>query len=115
MNSRTAKHLLRQDAVYWANPINDGYGGYSYDTPVAVKCCWLDKQEKFIGAGAEELVSRAVVLVDQAMAAKGMLALIALADLSSSMEPEDNGAFEIKAVGSGPDFKNQSSIRRVWL
>ena len=115
MNARTAKSRLKQDAVYWANPVNDGYGGYTYDEPVAVKCLWLNRNEKFVSSAAEELVSRAIVMVDQTMAPKGMLALIDFTDLTSSMEPEDNGAYEIKAITDGPDFKGTSILKRVYL
>lgn len=115
MNTRTAQNLLRQKAVYWANPVNDGQGGYTYDTPIEIDCRWLWKQEKFINDKAEEIVSKAIVLVDQDVAIKGMLALTTLDDLNSSELPEDEDAFEIKAFFKSSDYKVKSYTRKAWL
>jgi len=46
MNNRVRKNLLRQTAVYWGSPVNDGYGGKTFAAPVEVQCRWMIKQEK---------------------------------------------------------------------
>ena len=54
--------FLNQTAVYWANPVPDGLGGYTYDDPEEVKVRWTDKQERFFSSesntqnGVEELL-----------------------------------------------------------
>lgn len=115
MNSRIANNLLKQTAVYWGSPVNDGFGKYTYAEPVEIKCCWVDKQEKFLSKNAEELLSQAIVIVDQDVVVGGRLALTTLLQLSSTEVPEDNDALEIKAFQKTPDFKGTTFSRKVWL
>ena len=58
------KHC-KQDAVYWGNPVNDGYGGFTYDIPVEIKCRWEDKKEVFYLSNGEQAISKSVIYVMQ--------------------------------------------------
>ena len=62
----------QQTAVYWGNPVADGLGGYTYNSPIEVKCRWEQKQEvitgqKGPGAHGEEIISKAQIYVLQDM------------------------------------------------
>ena len=46
---KVAKRFCVETAVYWGNPQNDGYGGFTFDTPVEIKCRWEEKSEVDIG------------------------------------------------------------------
>ena len=37
------KRIAVQDCVYWGNPVNDGFGGTTFDYPVEIKCRWTEK------------------------------------------------------------------------
>ena len=115
MNNRIAQKLLKQKAVYWGAPVNDGYGGYTYASPVEINCRWINKQQKFVDSNAEEHLSRAIVIVDQDVVVGGKLALTTLADLDSTQLPENEDSYEIKAVMKSPDFKGTTFHRKVWL
>lgn len=76
-----------QIAVYWGTPVNDGYGGYTYATPIEIACRWEDKTQILgtqVGGevtGGIEL-SRAIVWVTQDVEEEGYLYLGNLDDLS---------------------------------
>lgn len=107
--------FLKQTAVYWGAPIPDGYGGYTYASPVEIKVRWSDKQEKFINQNMEEVLSKSVVMLDQDVVIGGQLALTDLVSLSSSQTPEDNDAYEIKAFSKTPDIRATKFVRKIWL
>lgn len=69
------KYVCVQDAVYWANPVDDGHGGYTWDDPVDIKCRWDDDAKVFTDNQGNELVSMAVVAVLQDLNINGMLCL----------------------------------------
>jgi hypothetical protein len=92
---------LTDTAVYWANPQNDGYGGYLYDDPEEISVRWIDDQRKYLGKTKDfttytEMISRAVIIVNQDLDPGGMIALTTLNDLTSSELPGDNDWFEFK-------------------
>jgi hypothetical protein len=68
--------------VYWGNPVNDGYGGFTYDAPVEISCRWEDKSQLISNAGGETILSRAVVFVLQDLDWDGLLWLGELTDLT---------------------------------
>ena len=115
MRNRILNKLKKQKAVYWANPVNDGFGGYTYDAPVQLMVLWEDKQEKFMSVDMEELLSSSVVHTNQDVEIGGMISLMALADLSSSELPADNDAIEIKAFNKTPDHRGVTFSRKAWL
>ena len=115
MNARVLKRMMKQKAVYWAAPVNDGYGGFAYDVPVEIDCRWEEKQEKFTDINGEDHLSQAVIYVNSDVIIGGQLSLMLLADLSSSSMPEDNDGFEIKAFSKVPGLKADSFLRKIWL
>ncbi len=114
------KKFFNQKAVYWGNPDPDGYGNYTYDEPVQVDVRWTVKQEKFLssqGAGnaVEELLSQVVVLSETDFVLNGELALMSIADLSSSETPETNGALTVKGFEKIPNIKATQFLRKAFL
>jgi hypothetical protein len=103
---------LLQTATYWASPIADGYGGYTFTTPVTIDCRWLLKQELFIDAKGKEKVSAAVVLLGQDVSLGGYLYL----GTSTESNPKDvDSSFEIRGFAKIPDIKGTSFLRKAWL
>ena len=64
-----ARHL-KQDVTHWASTPN-GYGGYSFTGPNALKGRWEDKRELIRDSQGNEVVSQSIVY------------------LSADIEPED--------------------------
>jgi len=87
---------LNQVATYWGNPSPDGWGGQTFDSPVAIDVRWVDKQQLFISVEGKEERSKAVVYVDQDVDLGGFLYL----GTSAETNPEDqDGALEIGRCG----------------
>lgn len=80
---------LRQHAVYWGSPVEDGYGGVSYADPIQISCRWEDKQQIIGTITGNQIVgfqnmSRAIVYVDRDLDVDGFLMLGTLDDLTDS-------------------------------
>ena len=98
--------LCVEDAVYWGNPQDDGYGGFTYDDPVEIKCRWEEKREVVTMAGEDrkgrEIVSKAQVWVLQDVDEEGYLYLGSLDSEAAltSVEEENpasvDGAYKIQ-------------------
>jgi hypothetical protein len=103
----------RQTAVYWGNPTNDGYGGFTFDSPVEIVCRWEDKKQIIPSEGGEELVSRTQVYVTQVLDEQGNLYLGELADLDSD-ETDDpalvSSAYRIMTFNSIPSLHDPTAI-----
>lgn len=107
---------LHQTAVYWANPVADGYGGYTYDAPVEIICRWEEAQELFINKEGIEQRSRAKVFLAQDVDEEEYLYLGALTDIASGSSPQDvEGAYEIRAFKKIPTLDAADYERKCWL
>jgi len=89
-----------QTAVYWGNPVNDGYGGLTYNDPVEVYCRWEDKNEIFIDTNGNELVSKSVVYVTQDVDNNGYLYLGTLDSILDSLESSATPINPINILGA---------------
>ena len=109
---------LRQTAVYWGNPTEDGYGNYTYDDPVEITCRWGEVTEVLTGPQGEELVSQAKVQVKQDLDENGLLFLGDLDDLSAAEEADPTtveAAYRILKVDKVPTIHGRAFFRRAWL
>ena len=126
-----------QTAVYWGNPVTDGLGGYTYDSPIEVKCRWEQKQEviteqKGPGAHGEEIISTAQIYVLQDMS-EGEVLYLGSKDEFSDVVWDDGttwddariwaeapnaieNAFKIKKFEKTPVYRSTSNfLRKVYL
>ena len=113
------KRMRKQTAVYWASPVEDGFGGADFDDPVEIKVRWEQKQELFIDGAGNEVRSQAVIYPGQVLDIGGYLYLGELNDLDSTvMEPEDvttGNVYEVRAFSISPNRKGTSYVRKAWL
>jgi len=111
--------FFNQAAVYWPPGTPDGYGGYSYGTPVDITVRWTLKQEKFVsgspGGSIEELLSRVTVLSETDFEYKGRMVLGSLTDLDSDATPDSEGALTIESFEKIPTIKADQFLRKAWL
>jgi hypothetical protein len=105
------KHL-NQTLVYWANPLDDGRGWYTFDDPVEISGRCEYKVELVKTGMGEEKVSRAQVWLDREVQEKEFLCLITLDDIDSNPDPRDvDGSMEVLAfskiprLGSSTEFE----------
>ena len=116
--SKMLANQLKQTAVYWGNPQNDGYGGRTFDDAIEIAVRWEDRQERFVDTQVREQVSRAVVYVATDLVIGGYLYLGTLTDLSSAEEGDPlsvSSAYEIRALSKSPDIGADRFARKVWL
>ncbi len=103
---------LNQTATYWANTGSNGFGWFTFSTPVQINCRWIDKQELILDKDGKESLSDAVVSVDQDMSLSDYLYL----GTSAAADPKDvSGTYEIKKTKKTPNLKADKFRRRVWL
>ena len=106
---------LQQSAVYWGTPVPDGYGGWTFAAPVVINVRWVKKQEKFVDATGEEVLSDAVVGVDRDTDIGGYLSPGVTS--AAVTDPFDSGvvAWPIRAKKENPDLKADQFLYKVWL
>lgn len=105
-------------ATYWGNPTPDGYGGWSFDTPVVLDpdagtgVRWQDRVELFVDDEGQERRSQAVVYPQQELALNGWLAR----GSHAAADPHDvDGAVPIRQVSKTDNLKGTRTLYKVWL
>jgi hypothetical protein len=118
------QNALKQKAVYWGNPVNDGTNNFTFDTPVEIDCRWQDKAVLFVGANGEQDVSRSIIYTIDDLVLNGYLYLGTLDELydvaeSSAYElnpKEIDNAFIIKNIDKSPSMNIiDNYTRKVYL
>jgi hypothetical protein len=113
-----------QTAVYWGAPVEDGYGGKTYATPVEILCRWEDV-EQLLGTmvGGEisgsTLISSALVYVLEDLVEEGCLYLGTLDDLNSQQKIDPQlvaKAYIIKRFDKSPGLGSTTEfLRKAYL
>ena len=109
---------LHQVAVYWGAPVNDGYGGFTWEEPVEIDCRWEESTKVLLTAKGEEQTSRAEVQVMQDVDENGILYLGTLADLDSGQEDDPTtieGAYRILRFDKIPTIDGLHFFRKAYL
>lgn len=109
---------LKQTIVYWSSPVSDGYGGYTFNTPIEIKGRWEDYQQVFIDSLGVQSVSKAVIYIDRDVDIEGYLYLGDLDDIASSDEgnPKNvSGAYMIRSFNKIPNIKGSDFERKVLV
>jgi len=111
--------LCVQTAVYWGAPVEDGYGGKTFDDPVEIDCRWEDTMEVISDLQGNETVSRSAIYVTQDVHEQGYLYLGDLDDLDSDEEADPTTiekAYRIKRFDKIPILRSASEfLRKVYL
>ena len=109
---------LKQWAVYWGDPVPDGTGGYTFDTPAEIRCRWLSMKKLLVSLAGEELVSNATVQVSEDLDENGMLFLGRLSGLSIAQKADPrlvDGAYFIKQFHKIPTMSGRRFVRKAYL
>lgn len=77
------KSITVQTATYWGSPVNDGYGSYTYATPVEIQCRWEDKVRTVFDVYGEYQQSKSSVLVNQDVDYNGYMFLGTIAEATA--------------------------------
>jgi hypothetical protein len=113
------KRNLRQTAVYWGNPVNNGRGSFTFDEPIEIACRWENKNEVYSSKDNSQLISSAIVYTQNELTTEGYLMLGALTDLDSSNEDSPksiDGAYLIKKIDKISSLNNPLVfIKKIYL
>jgi hypothetical protein len=109
-----------QTAVYWGTPVKDGYGGFTFASPVEIACRWEDRIGQFTSNKGEQIYSKATVYVLQDLEEDGWLFLGTLADITGEADigapKEIDNAYEIKRFDKLPIFASETEfVRKAYL
>lgn len=104
--------MRKQTATYWGSPEPDGYGSYTFDTPITLMVRWEDVSEVVQGANGESINSRSTVYVGQDVDVEGYLYL----GTSSATDPtEVDGAYRIRSFSKVPNLRASKYLRKAYL
>jgi hypothetical protein len=110
-----------ETAVYWGNPVNDGYGFFTFDAPVERACRWENKSEVIVTQDGREFTCNASLLLTEDVDLQGFMWRGTLADLAAQGHsgklpiaiPE---AYMIRRFDRIPMVKkNDEFVRMCWL
>jgi len=104
-------------AVYWGNPVNDGYGGRTFDEPVEIDVRWVEDAVLFVNVMGQEVRSSAIVYLGEDVDVGGYLVQGTLLDLSSAdVDPlVVRGAQEIRGFVKIPNYSGTRYFRKAFL
>lgn len=97
---------MTQTATYYPPAGQNGFGDLAYGSAEPVLVRWQDKAELFRDTQAREVMSSAVVYVDQVCEIGGKIGL------GSATITE---AREIRQLGRTPSLKGDQELVKLWL
>lgn len=97
---------MTQPATYFPPAGQNGFGDLAYGAAQSVMVRWQDKAELFRDTEAREVMSSAVVYVDQDCEIGGKIGL------GSATVTE---AREIRQLGRTPSLKGDDELVKLWL
>lgn len=99
-------------AVYWAPDAADRYGKPGFAEPAEIRVRWEETQIEFVNKEGRTEISNAQVLVDQDLELGGILMKGRLTDITSPLQPFENGdAYEIRGWEDVGSIRNTSRSR----
>jgi len=110
-----------QTCVYWGNPVQDGYGGSTYDAPVEIACRWEGKIQlvKGFDMKGNTIEYIGIVYVIQDLDQDGCLLLGTLADLTPEAVTKpltQDGVYIIKQFEKIPVLRSTTEfVRKAFL
>lgn len=93
----------------------DGYGSYSFASPVEINCRWEDKLDIVRNAAGVEVVSTSRVFVDREILTDSFMYLGLLSEVTGQNPQSITGAFQVISFISSPNIAGTERILSVRL
>lgn len=111
--------MLKQQAVYWGPPVDDGDGGFTFPQPQFIACRWEDVKGEVDDPKSHEVMTRSTVYVDRDVVVDGYLYLwepeesgaLSESDLAGTIPDSLEGAKKIKGFQKMPNLKGTKFLR----
>jgi len=97
--------MRKQNGVYWGPPVEDGDGGFTFPTPVAIKCRWDGVEGIVHNPRTHDEVQGSTVYVDQEVELNGYLDLGELADVLILNPIDVPTAYKITGFQKTPNLR----------
>ena len=110
--------MLRQQAVFWPSPSQDGYGKNTFADPFEIRVRWDNSTESFTNAEGVEETSSAVIFSQDALELQGYLYLGAFEDLSAEQKADPHlvpAARQIRGYEETPTMKADFMVKKAFL
>jgi hypothetical protein len=109
-----ATRNLREDVTHWPVTGSDGYGGFTFGTPIKLKGRWEEKQELFLTLDNEEEVSKAIVYLNADVAEGDYLGQ---GDQTTEADPTAStaDAHRLRQYDKVTDLRALNALRKAWL
>lgn len=108
-----------QTAVYWKNLGPDGFGGFTFEEPIEIKCRWDAKSEVKMNNTGQYFSSSASILTNHEVREQDYLYLGFISDIGStdvSNPKAIQGAFAIIQIDKIPMVrKTDEFVRTAYL
>lgn len=110
------RKICVQTAVYWGNPVPDGFGGMTYDIPVEIKVRWDENIKVVVDKEGKEITSPVTILSPEDLVEQGRLMLGTLEDVDFEWIPTDieENTFEIVAREKISMIKSLTQFVRTY-
>lgn len=111
------KHLL-QTMVYWANPVSNGEGGFTFDDPIEIQARCEFRNELVRTETNEEAVSRARIYLSQVVQNGEYLYLGTLEDsgIDDDIHPEDvYGSMRVLSLDIMPRLRGNGYMYKAFV
>jgi hypothetical protein len=111
-------HNLHQDVTHWSVTGSDGFGGFTFAAPVLLAGRWQEAHELFLTPNNEEVLSNAIVYLENDVDVGDFLAL---GDYANPLvgptltPPEVDGAYRIRQRNKTTDLRNLIALRKAFL
>lgn len=113
------EQLYTETIVYWGNPTNDGFGAFTFDDPVEIKCRWENKEQIVSKADEKAVIFRSIIFVLQDVDTDGLIWRGSLDDLTDTQEADPRNISDImiiKRFEKTPAIRAQNSyLRKAFL
>ena len=111
------KGLMNQTLVWWANPVSDGYNGWTFDAPVEISGRCESAQDMVLTEKGDEILSKAHVYLDVDVQEGEYLYLGVLTDLDSEPIPSTvDGSMRIIAHSTIPALRSSTeTLTKAYL
>jgi hypothetical protein len=108
--------MLKQDALYWGPPADDGDGGMEWPNPVEIKCRWENVEGAARDTMSNEVVNDSTVYVDRDVEVNGYLCFDMSLSAVTGIAPDqlDTGR-RIKGFKKTPNLKATENLREVTV
>lgn len=108
-----------QTAVYWGSPVDDGYGGFTFEDAVEIPVRWEENHQLIIAANGEQIVTKAEIFINQDVDVNGYLFLGSLTDLTAEqlIDPKlCEQAYAIRQYSKVPLLKSTTQfVKKAFI